>query len=190
MPKEFGEACFVLCRSSFRYIGCIVAQSQATEPPQPYALPSPIMAGSTHSSASDGHTDTQTAVSDHEHHEQSRAQNDGKQGVLGADQASGLTAGNENKVVDGKTILSEDEAESSLAFSFPTWKKWMILVQILFIQTSMNSSASMYGFAVDGLAEKYDVSKDTARLGQMAFLIAYAFGCECEYCNPRSRNQD
>lgn len=93
---------------------------------------------------------------------------------LGAEQAAGL---GEKTRADGRVVLAEDEAEAALAFAMPAWRKWSILVMILAIQTSMNSNASMYGFAVDGLADKYGVGTETARLGQMAFLVAYAFGC-------------
>lgn len=93
---------------------------------------------------------------------------------LGAEQAAGL---GEKTRADGRVVLAEDEAEAALAFAWPAWRKWTVLVLILAIQTSMNSNASMYGFAVDGLSDKYGVSTETARLGQMAFLVAYAFGC-------------
>ncbi len=79
---------------------------------------------------------------------------------------------------DGKIELMEEDAYDKLGYSYPEWKKWVILVTILLIQTSMNSNASMYGFGVDGISEKYGVSKTKARLGQFLFLVTYAFGCE------------
>jgi Major Facilitator Superfamily len=79
---------------------------------------------------------------------------------------------------DGKVELTEDDAYEKLGYCYPEWKKWMILVLILLIQTSMNSNASMYGFAVDGISETYGVSTTKARLGQFLFLVTYAFGCE------------
>lgn len=79
---------------------------------------------------------------------------------------------------DGKVELTEDDAYEKLGYSYPEWKKWMILVIILLIQTSMNSNASMYGFGVDGISERYGVSTTKARLGQFLFLVTYAFGCE------------
>ncbi|KAK8857233.1 MFS general substrate transporter [Apiospora arundinis] len=104
---------------------------------------------------------------------------DGDGGLPGAGQAAAaLDPGKETRTADGRRVLGEDDAEDALSFGMPEWRKWMILVIILLIQTSMNSNASMYGFAVDGLAEKYEVTPETARLGQMAFLVAYAFGCE------------
>ncbi|KAK8136115.1 MFS general substrate transporter [Apiospora sp. TS-2023a] len=104
--------------------------------------------------------------------------NEKRDGLPSADQAAALNPAKETRTAEGKRVLGEDDAEEALSFGLPAWRKWMILVIILFIQTSMNSNASMYGFAVDGLADKYDVTPETARLGQMAFLVAYAFGCE------------
>src|SRR6201999_276745 len=77
-----------------------------------------------------------------------------------------------------KIELTEEDCYDKLGYCFPNWKKWMILVIILLIQTSMNLNASIYANGVDGLAEKYDISKQKARVGQMIFLICYAFGCE------------
>jgi len=54
---------------------------------------------------------------------------------------------------DGKIELTEVDAYDNLGYCFPSWKKWMILWIIPFIQTSMNTKASMYGNAVDGLTE-------------------------------------
>lgn len=79
---------------------------------------------------------------------------------------------------DGKQELTEEDAFDILGYSLPAWRKWSILILILFIQTSMNSNASMYGFAVEGISEEFGVSETKARLGQFIFLIAYAFGCE------------
>jgi MFS family permease len=79
---------------------------------------------------------------------------------------------------DGKVELTEDDAYDKLGYSLPEWRKWSILILILLIQTSMNSNASMYGFAVEGITEEFGVSAAKARLGQALFLIFYAFGCE------------
>ncbi|EHY59688.1 hypothetical protein HRR83_001038 [Exophiala dermatitidis] len=79
---------------------------------------------------------------------------------------------------DGKIELTEDDAYDKLGYTFPECKKWMILVVILLIQTSMNLNASIYANGVDGLSEKYTISKQKARVGQMVFLVCYAFGCE------------
>ena len=42
----------------------------------------------------------------------------------------------------------------------------------------MNLNASLYSNAVTGLEERFSVSNAAARVGQMIFLVAYAFGCE------------
>jgi hypothetical protein len=79
---------------------------------------------------------------------------------------------------DGKVELKEDDEYDKLGYAFPVWKKCMILFIILLIQTSMNLNASIYGNAVDELAEKYNITAQKARVGQMIFLVCYAFGCE------------
>lgn len=60
---------------------------------------------------------------------------------------------------DGKIEVTEDDIEDKLGYAYPEWKKWLILVIILCIQVSMNSNASMYGSALDGIVEKYGVSE-------------------------------
>lgn len=42
----------------------------------------------------------------------------------------------------------------------------------------MNFNASVYANGVPLLTEKFGISEQAARVGQMIFLIAYAFGCE------------
>jgi hypothetical protein len=107
--------------------------------------------------------------------------NDKKQSLLGVDsedlKATGQQPGKAVRT-DGKVELTEDEAYDKLGYTLPEWRKWSILVLILLIQTSMNSNASMYGAAVEGIAEEFEVSETKARLGQALFLIFYAFGCE------------
>lgn len=99
-------------------------------------------------------------------------------GVTGPDLAAGGGDIEKKERPDGKVELTEEDIEDKLGYAYPEWKKWLILVIILCIQTSMNSNASMYGSALDGIVEKYGVSETKARLGQSMFLIAYAFGCE------------
>ena len=43
---------------------------------------------------------------------------------------------------DGKNELTEHEAYDKLGFSFPTWKKWLILTVIFWVQMSMNFNTS------------------------------------------------
>lgn len=99
-------------------------------------------------------------------------------GVTGPDLAAGGGDLEQTRRPDGKIELTEEDLEEKLGYAYPEWKKWLILVIILCIQTSMNSNASMYGSGLDGIVEKYGVSETKARLGQSMFLIAYAFGCE------------
>ncbi|KAL3476488.1 major facilitator superfamily domain-containing protein [Aspergillus californicus] len=79
---------------------------------------------------------------------------------------------------DGKRELTEDDAYDSLGFSFPRYKKWTILTVIFMVQMSMNFNSSTYSNAVSGLTEQFNISEQAARVGQMIFLVAYAFGCE------------
>jgi len=79
---------------------------------------------------------------------------------------------------DGKIELSEDDVWHLLGYSWPTWKKWYILSVIFAVQTSMNFNASVYGNAVKGLENQFNISAPVARIGQGLFLICYGFGCE------------
>ena len=80
---------------------------------------------------------------------------------------------------DGKVELHEADAYDKLGFSFPRWQKWMILCVVFAVQTSMNFNASIYGNAVKPLVAAFPyIDEAGARVGQMIFLVAYAFGCE------------
>lgn len=96
---------------------------------------------------------------------------------------------------DGKRELEESDAWEVTGYSFPTWypfpppftknllltnsrRKWQILSVVFLIQISMNLNASMYANGVPAIASQYGVSKQAARVPQMTFLVAYAFGCE------------
>lgn len=81
-------------------------------------------------------------------------------------------------IKDDKVELQDSDAWDKLGYSFPTWRKWQILGVVFLIQISMNLNASMYANAVGGIHEKFGVSKQVARIPQMTFLVAYAFGCE------------
>jgi MFS family permease len=79
---------------------------------------------------------------------------------------------------DEKIELTDSDAWDKLSYSFPTWRKWQILVVVFCIQISMNMNASLYANGVARIAEEHGISKQVARIPQMAFLVAYAFGCE------------
>jgi MFS family permease len=80
--------------------------------------------------------------------------------------------------IDGKRVLQEEDCYEHLGFSFPTWKKWAILSVIFAVQVSMNFNTSIYANAISGMSEHFQISAQAARVGQMIFLIAYAFGSE------------
>lgn len=76
-------------------------------------------------------------------------------------------------------LTDKDAAAASiLGFAFSDLKKWSVLTVIFWVQISMNYNAAIYANAVPGMSKDYDISHFQARLGQMAFLVAYGFGCE------------
>lgn len=77
-----------------------------------------------------------------------------------------------------KIEITEEDCYDELGFSFPEWKKWMILSVIFMVQVSMNFNTSLYSNAIPGISEEFGVSKQAARCGAMIFLVLYAFGCE------------
>lgn len=79
---------------------------------------------------------------------------------------------------DGKRVMTEDECYHLLGYSWPAWKKWMLLSSIFAVQVSMNFNTSVYPSAVTPLSEAFHISEQAARTGQCAFLVLYAFGCE------------
>ncbi|KAF4998307.1 hypothetical protein FDECE_11824 [Fusarium decemcellulare] len=79
---------------------------------------------------------------------------------------------------DGKRIISEDECYHLLGYSWPAWKKWMLLSSIFAVQVSMNFNTSVFPSAVTPISEAFHVSEQAARVGQCVFLVLYAFSCE------------
>lgn len=79
-----------------------------------------------------------------------------------------------------RTELTDKDpvAKSKLGFAFPTSKKWRILTVVFWVQISMNFNAAIYANAVPGMSEEFGITPFMARLGQMAFLVSYGFGCE------------
>jgi MFS family permease len=77
-----------------------------------------------------------------------------------------------------KIEITEEDCYDELGFSFPAWKKWMILSVIFLVQVSMNFNTSLYSNAIDGISAEFHVSAQAARCGAMIFLVLYAFGCE------------
>ncbi|KAK3109531.1 hypothetical protein LTR53_017130 [Teratosphaeriaceae sp. CCFEE 6253] len=75
-------------------------------------------------------------------------------------------------------VLTEEAAYGQLGFSFSDKKKWMILTSVFIVQLSMNFNAAIYANAVPGMMKFFGIKAVEARLGQMLFLVMYAFGCE------------
>ena len=80
--------------------------------------------------------------------------------------------------VDDRVEITEEDCYDQLGYSFPEWKKWMILTIIFLVQVSMNFNTSLYSNAIKGISKEFHVSEQGARCGAMIFLILYAFGCE------------
>lgn len=79
---------------------------------------------------------------------------------------------------DGKIELKESGCYEKLGFCYPNWKKWTILSVIFVVQVSMNFNTSVYANAIEPLSKEFGITKQTVRVGQMTFLVAYAFGSE------------
>ncbi|KAH9870855.1 hypothetical protein J1614_006427 [Plenodomus biglobosus] len=78
----------------------------------------------------------------------------------------------------GRRELKEWECWDKLAYRWPKWKKAMYLASIAGIQISMNFNTSVYPSAIKPISEHFGVSQQSARLGQMLYLVMYSFGCE------------
>jgi hypothetical protein len=74
--------------------------------------------------------------------------------------------------------ITEEDCYDELGFTFPNWRKWLILSIVFTVQVSMNFNTSLYSNAVHGISEEFGVSAQAGRLGAAIFLITYAFGCE------------
>lgn len=79
---------------------------------------------------------------------------------------------------DGKIEIKEEDAQDNLGYSFSPFRKWIILTVIFWVQVSMNFNTSIYSNAVEPLTKAFKISGQAARVGQMIYLVAYAFGSE------------
>lgn len=84
----------------------------------------------------------------------------------------------ETSRLNDKIELTEGAAYDKLGYSFPVWYKWMILSVMFCIQISMNLNASLYANGVSAISKNHNVSEQVARIPQLTFLCAYAFGCQ------------
>lgn len=82
----------------------------------------------------------------------------------------------ERKDEHGRLILTEDMAPEVLGYAFSERKKYMIVTVIAILQISMNFNTSVYPNAVTSISQTWSVSEQAARVGQMIFLVLYAFG--------------
>lgn len=80
--------------------------------------------------------------------------------------------------IDDKIEITEEDCYDELGYAYPSWKKWMILTVIFWIQVSMNFNTSLYDNGLGGISKHFGVSEQAARVGAAIFLITYAFGCE------------
>ncbi|KAI7369703.1 hypothetical protein KC336_g20986, partial [Hortaea werneckii] len=78
---------------------------------------------------------------------------------------------------DGRLELTEEAGYEKLGYCWPTWKKWTVLTSIFVVQLSMNFNAAVYANS-SGMTAEFGISTPIFKLGQMIFLVAYAFGCE------------
>ncbi|ORY20831.1 putative multidrug transporter [Naematelia encephala] len=125
----------------------------------------------------DDRTSEETAVYQAARDAQASAQGEKKpnnDGVIQSEEKKKITG----DLPDGRHELQEEEAYDKLGFSYPTHKKWRILTVIFIVQCSMNFNASVYSNGVSLLQDKFGISAQAGRVGQMVFLICYAFGCE------------
>ncbi|KAL9049659.1 MAG: hypothetical protein Q9162_007101 [Coniocarpon cinnabarinum] len=79
---------------------------------------------------------------------------------------------------DGKRELTENDCYDRLGYTWPSWKKWTVLSVIFTVQLSMNFNTSTYPNMVTQLSEYFHISEQAARVGDMIFLVLYAFGSE------------
>lgn len=108
--------------------------------------------------------------------------NSSSSGATQTPQANGLQPDNyasKEKAGDEEKIeITEEDCYDELGYSFPSWKKWMILTIIFIVQVSMNFNTSLYSNGLAGISKEFHVSEQAARCGAMIFLVLYAFGCE------------
>ena len=79
---------------------------------------------------------------------------------------------------DGRRELQEHECYDHLGYVWPKWKKWSVIFVVFLVQMSMNFNTSVFPSALQGISKQYHVDEQAARVGQMIFLVMYAFGSE------------
>lgn len=87
-----------------------------------------------------------------------------------------ITAANTNNNGANRAVLTEQDNFDKTAYEWSTRKKWILLTVVALCQTSMNFNAAIYSNAVDAINAEFGIT--SARMGMVAFLVPYAFGCE------------
>ncbi|KUI70194.1 hypothetical protein VM1G_06306 [Cytospora mali] len=77
-----------------------------------------------------------------------------------------------------RRVITEQEAWEHTAHNYKRHRKRSILVILWMIQIAMNMNGSLWANTEAGLSSYYNFSIHKVSLGNMAFLISYAFGCE------------
>lgn len=114
---------------------------------------------------------TEDDIHNHRHHSAAQL-------AARAELNNGNPSNSNGQEKETKIELTEEQAYDKLGYSFPFWRRWLILTVMFTIQISINLNASIYASAVPAISKKYDVSEQAARVPQLTFLCAYAFGCE------------
>lgn len=78
----------------------------------------------------------------------------------------------------GRRIITENEAWEHTAYAYTPHRKWSILLVLWMIQIAMNMNGSIWANTEAGQASYYGMPINKVSLGNMTFLISYAFGCE------------
>ncbi|KXT07785.1 hypothetical protein AC579_4307 [Pseudocercospora musae] len=84
-----------------------------------------------------------------------------------------------NNDPDGhNNILEEKTHPQYTAKSWTSQRKWMILIAMWFVQVSQNYNAAVFPSMFPFIEEHFQKTSEQANIGQMLFLVLYAFGCE------------
>ncbi|CAI6337484.1 unnamed protein product [Periconia digitata] len=96
--------------------------------------------------------------------------------VIGKDRHLSQSSCTPTLIEDGRAVLTEQGNLHLTAYKWSTRKKWILLTVVALCQISMNFNAAIYSNAVEAINEDFGVTN--ARMGMVAFLVPYAFGCE------------
>ena len=88
------------------------------------------------------------------------------------------SAANSSAATSTKSLLGQfaPSVQPLLATSFPSWKKWMIVVVVFMVQLSTHFNTAVYASGVAKISDHFGISEQAARVGQAVYLISYAIG--------------